>query len=129
MTVTYKYNGAMGGGSGGEADLIAAWLNPSWLLPGSGDSWSPSTKTLTVTGATTITADPGTDERPNRVPAALASHPPEIALAPPPPDRYSSGLSARAGIRECINQTVTMACHDRMATLCYQTPATWKGRR
>ncbi len=35
---------------------------PAWLGSGSVAAWNPSAKTLTVTGATSIIADPGTDE-------------------------------------------------------------------
>jgi endonuclease/exonuclease/phosphatase family metal-dependent hydrolase len=34
---------------------------PAWLSPGSAATWNASTKTLTVTGAATIIADPGSD--------------------------------------------------------------------
>ncbi len=35
---------------------------PAWLSPTSIATWNPATKALTVTGATTIIADPGSDE-------------------------------------------------------------------
>jgi hypothetical protein len=45
---------------------------PSWLAPGSAATWNASTKTLTVTGAATIDADPGTDS-PNIVASGSAA--------------------------------------------------------
>jgi beta-glucanase (GH16 family)/fibronectin type 3 domain-containing protein len=35
---------------------------PSWLTPASSAGWNPFTQVLTVTGPTTLNADPGTDE-------------------------------------------------------------------
>jgi len=45
---------------------------PSWLAPGSAVTWNASTKTLTVTGAATIIADPGSDS-PNIVASGTAA--------------------------------------------------------
>ncbi len=50
--------------SGYNATTSAATLtvDPVWLNPSSAAAWNASTHILTVTGATSITADPGTDE-------------------------------------------------------------------
>ncbi|MGO9914629.1 MAG: beta strand repeat-containing protein, partial [Isosphaeraceae bacterium] len=45
---------------------------PSWLATGSAATWNAGTKTLTVTGAATITADPGSDA-PNVVASGAAA--------------------------------------------------------
>ncbi|MGO9468335.1 MAG: endonuclease/exonuclease/phosphatase family protein [Isosphaeraceae bacterium] len=46
---------------------------PAWLAPGSAVNWNSSTKTLTVTGAATIIADPGSDS-PNIVASGTAAN-------------------------------------------------------
>jgi hypothetical protein len=42
--------------------LVVTKTNPAWLAPQSVATWNASTHTLTVLGATSIIADPGTDE-------------------------------------------------------------------
>jgi fibronectin type 3 domain-containing protein len=52
-----------GGESGNSTEVNATTVAlPSWLSPASVASWSPSSRTLTITGAASIIADPGTDE-------------------------------------------------------------------
>ncbi|MDR3659722.1 MAG: hypothetical protein P4L86_04815, partial [Mycobacterium sp.] len=50
----------------------AAAALPAWVAPGSAATWNAGTKTLTVTGAATIIADPGTDS-PNIVASGSAA--------------------------------------------------------
>jgi hypothetical protein len=58
--VPVAYNGTSGNWRFGNfaVDGIPDWLSPSSAF---GSSWSPTTSTLTVTGAATVTADPGTN--------------------------------------------------------------------
>lgn len=51
---------------------------PAWVQPGSAATWDAGTKTLTVTGATTIVADPGAD-LPKVVASGAAA---QVAVAP-----------------------------------------------
>jgi hypothetical protein len=48
--------------TGTATGTIAGTSLPAWLSSGSLATWNPSTQVLTVTGATSIVADPGTDE-------------------------------------------------------------------
>ena len=65
------------------ADAVDSWalVLPSWLAQNSVASWNPATSTLTVTGATTIVADPGLD-----VPTINASVPAAVLTFDPTAD-------------------------------------------
>lgn len=62
---------------------------------GSAATWDSSTKTLTVTGAATIIADPGTDE-PNIV-ASGSTAQLTVAPATSPTDVHVGGISLDSG--------------------------------
>jgi hypothetical protein len=55
-----QYNGTSGNWRFGD---ISIYATPDWLSPASAfnSTWNPANNTLTVTGAATITADPGSD--------------------------------------------------------------------
>jgi rhamnogalacturonan endolyase len=75
-------------------DNVTATLIPAWLSATSVASWNPSTHVLTVTGATSIIADPGTDE-----PIIQASGSAAVLTIDPasPGDIHLGGLSLTSG--------------------------------
>ncbi len=65
------YNGTSGNWRFANIDFAGTAI-PAWLAPNSVASWNNTTKTLTVSGATTIIADPGSDN-PNIVATGAAA--------------------------------------------------------
>jgi uncharacterized repeat protein (TIGR03803 family) len=70
-----------------------AW--PAWLATDSQASWDPTAHTLTVTGPSTIIADPGSDE-PNIIASGSAAQL-KVQLATSPTDVHVGGISLSNG--------------------------------
>jgi hypothetical protein len=69
--------------------------NPAWLAAGSAATWDAASKSLTVTGAASIVADPGADE-PNIVASGPGAH---LTIAPAvvPSDVHLGGITLANG--------------------------------
>ncbi|HEY2589288.1 MAG TPA: hypothetical protein VGI81_26320 [Tepidisphaeraceae bacterium] len=78
-----------------ERRVMLDGSNPAWLAAGSAAAWDASSHTLTVTGAATVVADPGSDE-PNVVASGPAAHL-TIAPATVPSDIHLGGITLANG--------------------------------
>jgi ELWxxDGT repeat protein len=79
---------------------------PAWVAPGSAAKWNSATRTLSVTGAATIVADPGAGQPPAEQPLVVADGPgAALTIAPAP----ATSQVTVAGLWLASGATATLA--------------------